>query len=109
MRSGKWGAAIDDEAFVRLTARHLGRGLTQMKIIRRIGAIACAAAILASVPVDACTRFIYRTGTDTFIVGRSMDWAEDPGTDIWSFPRAMERDGGVGEGAPSSGRPNTGR
>ena len=28
-----------------------------------------------------------------------MDWAEDPGTDLWSFPRAMERDGGVGEGS----------
>src|ERR1700733_3005095 len=59
----------------------------------------CAAAMLLSVPVDACTRFIYRTGSDTFIVGRSMDWAEDPGTDLWSFPRAMERDGGVGEGS----------
>jgi penicillin V acylase-like amidase (Ntn superfamily) len=70
-----------------------------LNTIRRIGAIACAAAMLLSVPVDACTRFIYRTGSDTFIAGRSMDWAEDPGTDLWSFPRAMERNGGLGEGS----------
>jgi penicillin V acylase-like amidase (Ntn superfamily) len=70
-----------------------------LNTIRRIGAIACAAAMLLSVPLDACTRFIYRTGSDSFIVGRSMDWAEDPGTDLWSFPHAMERDGGVGEGS----------
>jgi hypothetical protein len=83
-------------------------GDTSLSTIRRIGAIACAAAMLLSVPVDACTRFIYRTGTDTFIVGRSMDWAEDPGTDIWSFPRAMVRDGASAR-VPSSGRPNTAR
>jgi Linear amide C-N hydrolases, choloylglycine hydrolase family len=70
-----------------------------LNTIRRIGAIVCAATMLLSVPVEACTRFIYRTGSDTFIVGRSMDWAENPGTDLWSFPRAMERDGGVGKGS----------
>ena len=74
-------------------------GDRKLKRIRRIGAIVCAAAMLLSVPAEACTRVVYRTGTDTFIVGRSMDWAEDPGTDLWSFPRAMERDGGVGEGS----------
>ena len=52
-----------------------------------------------SIPAGACTRFIYETGTNGFIVGRSMDWAEDPGTDLWSFPRGMQRDGGLGEGS----------
>jgi penicillin V acylase-like amidase (Ntn superfamily) len=28
-----------------------------------------------------------------------MDWAEDPGTDLWAFPREMERDGGMGDGS----------
>ena len=55
--------------------------------------------MLVSVSADACTRFIYKTGTNSFIVGRSMDWAEDPGTDLWSFPREMQRDGGLGEGS----------
>ena len=70
-----------------------------MTTLRRLGAIACAASIMMSVPADACTRFIYETGTNGFIVGRSMDWAEDPGTDLWSFPREMQRDGGLGEGS----------
>ena len=26
-----------------------------------------------------------------------MDWAEDPGTDLWAFPRGTERDGGFGD------------
>ena len=28
-----------------------------------------------------------------------MDWAEDPGTDLWSFPRGLKRDGGAGPGS----------
>ena len=28
-----------------------------------------------------------------------MDWAEDPGTDLWSFPKGLERDGGAGPGS----------
>lgn len=54
---------------------------------------------LASFEADACTRFIYETGTGGSIVGRSMDWAEDPGTDLWSFPQGMQRDGGLGAGS----------
>jgi penicillin V acylase-like amidase (Ntn superfamily) len=47
----------------------------------------------------ACTRFIYESGAKDAIVGRSMDWAEDPGTDLWSFPRGLKRDGGAGPGS----------
>lgn len=46
---------------------------------------------------EACTRIVYETGSKNYIVGRTMDWAEDPGTDLWSFPRGMQRDGGLGE------------
>jgi choloylglycine hydrolase len=45
---------------------------------------------------DACTRVLYETGAGTFIVGRTMDWYDDTGTDLWTFPRGMMRDGGVG-------------
>jgi choloylglycine hydrolase len=45
---------------------------------------------------DACTRVLYETGAGTFIVGRTMDWYDDTGTDLWTFPRGMIRDGGVG-------------
>jgi len=70
-----------------------------MKKHSLIGLIAGATLAAAALNADACTRFIYETGTDGFIVGRSMDWMEDPGTDLYSFPRGMERNGGVGEGS----------
>jgi choloylglycine hydrolase len=28
-----------------------------------------------------------------------MDWAENPGTDLWAFPRGLSRDGGAGTGS----------
>lgn len=61
-------------------------------------------ALLASLPVaspvaDACTRIVYNGGGESFFVGRTMDWAEETGTDLWAFPPGMSRDGGVGEGS----------
>ena len=64
-----------------------------------IGLVSAIAIATAAMNADVCTRFVYETGTDSFIVGRSMDWMEDPGTDLYSFPRGMERSGGVGEGS----------
>ena len=57
---------------------------------------AFASACSAGVQADACTRVLYETGNGTYIVGRTMDWYDDTGTDLWAFPRGMERDGGVG-------------
>ena len=68
-----------------------------MKKLRIIGQIVCAVIILTSVTANACTRFIYETGNKTFVVGRSMDWMEDPKTDLWAFPQGMKRDGGLGQ------------
>jgi penicillin V acylase-like amidase (Ntn superfamily) len=48
---------------------------------------------------DACTRILYETGAKNFLVGRTMDWMEDPGTDLWAFPKGLPRDGGVGPGS----------
>ncbi len=45
---------------------------------------------------DACTRCVYLGPKDTVIVARSMDWAEDPGTNLYCFPRGMKRDGAAG-------------
>jgi penicillin V acylase-like amidase (Ntn superfamily) len=70
-----------------------------LKNKRLIGLVASAAIACMSFDALACTRFIYETGANTFIVGRSMDWAEDPGTDLWSFPSGLKRDGGVGSGS----------
>lgn len=46
-----------------------------------------------------CTRVLYETGTNGFVVGRSMDWAEDTRTNLWAFPRGMERNGSAGPGS----------
>ena len=51
---------------------------------------------LAGFQSEACTRILYETGTNSYIVGRTMDWYDDTGTDLWAFPREMARDGGVG-------------
>jgi choloylglycine hydrolase len=64
-----------------------------------IGLVSALAIAAAAVNAEACTRFVYQTATDGFIVGRSMDWMEDPGSDLYSFPRGLARNGGVGEGS----------
>ena len=46
-----------------------------------------------------CTRLLYETAKRAFITARSMDWYEDLGSDLWAFPKGMERDGGLGEGS----------
>ena len=44
-----------------------------------------------------CSRLKYKTGTGTYIIGRSMDWNDPTAkTRLWSFPRGLQRDGGVG-------------
>jgi len=56
---------------------------------------------LAGPAAEACTRIVYQTGDAAYIVGRTMDWTEDPGTDLWAFPRGMKRNGWAGSGAVS--------
>ena len=66
---------------------------------RRLGFAAAALSgllALSAFNADACTRILYQTGDSSYIVGRTMDWAVDPHSDLWSFPKGMERDGGVG-------------
>ncbi len=55
-----------------------------------------AAFLLAAAPVLACTRGMHTFDDGRVIVGRSMDWMEDPGSEIWVFPRGMKREGSAG-------------
>ncbi len=73
--------------------------MRRMKKRSIIAQIVCAAVALTSIGADACTRFIYETGNKTFVVRRSMDWMQDPQTDLWAFPQGMKRDGGLGKGS----------
>jgi choloylglycine hydrolase len=46
--------------------------------------------------LNACTRIVYQGPDGTIITARSMDWNEDIMSNIWIFPRGMERNGEVG-------------
>ncbi|MBJ3778460.1 linear amide C-N hydrolase [Acuticoccus mangrovi] len=62
-------------------------------------ALAGAVALTSTLAADrslACTRFVYLGAGDTVITGRSMDWKTDVGTNLWVFPRGMERSGEAG-------------
>ncbi|MFO1103773.1 MAG: linear amide C-N hydrolase [Methylocystis sp.] len=61
--------------------------------------LGCAALTLTFASAEACTRVLYGTADKDYIVGRTMDWDVDPRTNLWSFPRGMARDGGVGPGS----------
>ena len=45
---------------------------------------------------DACTRVVYEGTNRTVVTGRTMDWKEDPRSNLWIFPRGMERNGQAG-------------
>lgn len=49
--------------------------------------------LLLAVPAYPCTRVLWDGKNQDVIVGRNMDWAEDTGSNLWLFPRGMERDG----------------
>ena len=54
---------------------------------------------LFSLVAKACTRCVYLGPNNTVMVARSMDWVEDPGSEVWVFPRGMERNGAAGPGS----------
>ncbi|NDJ89851.1 linear amide C-N hydrolase [Mycolicibacter kumamotonensis] len=43
-----------------------------------------------------CTRLVYLGPNGNIITGRSMDWKLDLATDLWAFPRGMQRSGQAG-------------
>lgn len=49
-----------------------------------------------SSPTQACTRAVLKTDEGTVLTGRSMDWVQDIGNNLWAFPRGMHRDGAAG-------------
>ena len=44
----------------------------------------------------ACTRVVYQGPNGTIITARSMDWKDDILSNMWLFPRGMERSGEAG-------------
>jgi penicillin V acylase-like amidase (Ntn superfamily) len=60
------------------------------------GLFVIACLVLMSSISTACTRCVYLGPQDTVVVARSMDWSEDPGTNLYCFPRGMKRAGAAG-------------
>ena len=44
----------------------------------------------------ACTRVLYQGPNNTVMTGRTMDWSENPHSNLWIFPRGMRRNGAAG-------------
>lgn len=64
-------------------------------------AIGCLLAFTVFVsPSSACTRAVLKTEEGTVLTGRSMDWMQDIGNNLWAFPRGMSRDGAAGPKSP---------
>lgn len=76
-----------------------GEGYTlKIKSFLLAGCVA-SATLLATHDASACTRLVYLGDNDRVITARSMDWKSDVGTNLWIFPRGMQRDGAAGPGS----------
>lgn len=62
--------------------------------------LASASALFSCFDSAACTRAVYECG-DMVATGRTMDWKEDPKTNLYIFPRGLERRGGFSDDAMS--------
>ena len=61
--------------------------------------IAAASLLVTATPAEACTRCLKVFADGTVVVGRSMDWVEDPGSELWIYPRGIKRQGNAGPGS----------
>jgi penicillin V acylase-like amidase (Ntn superfamily) len=62
----------------------------------RLGTLAFAALAPASLPsAHACSLAFWSDSGRSVVVGRNVDWIEDPKTDLWAMPRGVKRAGSV--------------
>jgi choloylglycine hydrolase len=64
-----------------------------------IAAFVLMSVMALATAAQACTRCVYLGPNNTVMVARSMDWVEDPGSEVWVFPRGMKRNGAAGPGS----------
>ncbi len=67
--------------------------------MNRFKCLAAAVLALLVFPLsgDACTRAVYLGPGGMTVTGRTMDWREDLHTNLYVFPRGLERTGGKGD------------
>ncbi len=69
-----------------------------MREIQKWGiALLAIAATARFSPSEACTRVVYQGKGNTVLTGRTMDWKEDTRSNLWIFPRGMQRNGEIGK------------
>jgi choloylglycine hydrolase len=72
-----------------------------MRLQKAAGSLCAFAGLLlliisAAPKMQACTRVVYTGANGDVITARSMDWSEDVMTNLWIFPRGMQRSGEAG-------------
>jgi len=63
--------------------------------------LAAALTLFAALTLEACTRAVYLGPDGRILTGRSMDWKLPMTSNLWAFPRGMDRDGAAGERSAS--------
>lgn len=61
-----------------------------------LAAVIFSTSLLSFAEATACTRAVYIGKDGQVITARSMDWKVDVGTNLWVFPRGMQRSGEAG-------------
>lgn len=65
--------------------------------IKKAALLLAVMLVAQSATVDACTRIVYHGLNNTVLTARTMDWKEDSRSNLWIFPRGMERSGEIGK------------
>ncbi len=66
--------------------------------MRLLSGLALFVALLTGAQLaDACSRVLWNDNGVAVVVGRNMDWFQDMRTNLWAFPRGIERTGLAGE------------
>lgn len=68
-----------------------------VRFFSHIAPVALALGLAAAPVADACTRAVYLGPEDRILTGRSMDWKLPMVSNLWAFPRGMQRDGAAGD------------
>jgi choloylglycine hydrolase len=66
----------------------------QFRVTLLLSALTVASVLTA--PTQACTRMVYHGADGGAITARTMDWRVDIGTNLWVFPRGVQRSGEAG-------------
>lgn len=70
-----------------------------MSILKKciVAGLTLAATSMTAIVSQACTRIVYLGENQQIMTTRTMDWKYDIGTNLWIFPRGMERNGVAGK------------